>query len=191
MTPSPPPTQPVRVLLLPGWQDSGPGHWQTLWETRHGDERVQQADWFWPRRGDWMTQLENAVLAKDGPVLLAAHSLGCHLVAAWAAHSRHARRAVGALLVAPPDLSRADLPPQLHSWQPPLLRTLPFPARLVCSDDDPYACPDASQAMAQAWGATVTNVDAGGHLNAASSLGNWPEARAWLLALPHSAKFIS
>ncbi|HEV8689766.1 MAG TPA: alpha/beta hydrolase, partial [Ideonella sp.] len=30
-----------RVLLLPGWLDSGPGHWQTLWETQHGDLRVQ------------------------------------------------------------------------------------------------------------------------------------------------------
>jgi hypothetical protein len=54
--------------------------------------RVQQADWTWPRRGDWMVQLEEAVLADPRPVLLAAHSLGCHLVAAWAAHSRHADR---------------------------------------------------------------------------------------------------
>jgi predicted alpha/beta hydrolase family esterase len=109
MTPTPIPPS-LRVLLLPGWLDSGPGHWQTRWQDAHGFERVQQADWTWPRRGDWMVQLEEAVLADPRPALLAAHSLGCHLVAAWAAHSRHADRC-GALLVAPPDLDRDDLPP--------------------------------------------------------------------------------
>ncbi len=185
--PSPPDPrhlQPVRVLLLPGWQNSGSGHWQTLWEERHGDERVPQADWFWPRRGDWMAQLETAVLASPLPVLLAAHSLGCHLVAAWAAHSRQTGRALGALLVAPPDLARPLLPPQLRSWQPPVLQRLPFPARLVSSNDDPYAGSSASRAMAEAWGASITELDAAGHLNADSALEDWPRARKWLLELP-------
>lgn len=182
MNPTPRP-QP-RVLLLPGWQDSGPGHWQTLWEAQHGDLRVAQADWFWPRRGDWMAQLENAVLASDIPALLAAHSLGCHLVAAWAAHSRHAAQVEGALLVAPPDLARPELPPQLTSWRPPVLRPLPFPAQLVYSSDDPYASVEASQAMALAWAAQALSAGQAGHLNAASGLGLWPQARAWLLSLP-------
>ncbi|WP_204314112.1 alpha/beta hydrolase, partial [Klebsiella aerogenes] len=26
-----------RVLLLPGWQNSGPDHWQSRWERLHGD----------------------------------------------------------------------------------------------------------------------------------------------------------
>ncbi|RZI94330.1 MAG: alpha/beta hydrolase, partial [Rubrivivax sp.] len=34
-----------RVLLLPGWQNSGPDHWQSRWERLHGDERVEQHDW--------------------------------------------------------------------------------------------------------------------------------------------------
>ena len=56
----------VRVLLLPGWLDSGPGHWQTLWEQQHGWERVVQADWVWPRRGDWMARLDEA---RDGTLI--------------------------------------------------------------------------------------------------------------------------
>ncbi len=179
-----PPHHP-RVLLLPGWQDSGPGHWQTLWETRHGDERVQQADWFWPRRGDWLAQLENAVLASDGPVLLAAHSLGCHLAAAWAAHSRNTARVLGALLVAPPDLARPDMPPQVSPWHPAVLQYLPFPARLVYGSNDPFASADASQAMALGWGAEATDAGPAGHLNADSGLGDWPQGRTWLLALAH------
>jgi len=174
------------VLLLPGWQNSGPGHWQTLWETLHGDTRVPQADWFWPRRGDWMAQLENAVIASPQPVLLAAHSLGCHLVAAWAAHSQHTRRVLGALVVAPPDLLRADLPPQLASWAPPVRQRLPFPARLAFSSNDAYASAAASLAMAADWGARAADAGPAGHLNADSGLNDWPLARRWLAELPTS-----
>ncbi len=177
-----------RVLLLPGWQDSGPGHWQSLWEAQQRDTRVQQSDWFWPRRGDWMSQLEQAVLASERPALLAAHSLGCHLVAAWAAHSQHSARVLGALLVAPPDLSRADLPPQLAPWSPPVLAPLPFPARLVFSDSDPFASALASQALARAWGVPAQQAYAGGHLNADSGLGNWPDARTWLFEFADTDK---
>ena len=51
-------TTTTRYLLLPGWLDSGPSHWQSRWETLHGCERVLQDDWVWPRRGDWMARLE-------------------------------------------------------------------------------------------------------------------------------------
>ena len=90
----------LRVLILPGWLDSDDGHWQSRWQALHGFERVQQADWTWPRRGDWMARLDEVLLADDRSVVLVAHSLGCQLVAAWAAHSKHSRRVIGALLVA-------------------------------------------------------------------------------------------
>ena len=85
----------ARVLTLPGWQGSGPAHWQSLWEARHGDRRVEQHDWLHPRRGDWMARLEEVLLAEPAPVWLAAHSLGCQLVAAWASHSAHDLDEVG------------------------------------------------------------------------------------------------
>ena len=34
--------KPENVLILPGWQNSGPEHWQSRWEILHGDERVEQ-----------------------------------------------------------------------------------------------------------------------------------------------------
>ncbi len=173
-------TPTTTVLILPGWQGSGPGHWQSLWERRHGDLRVEQHDWDIPLRGDWICQLEHAVLAHSGPLLLAAHSLGCHLAAGWSASSRHASRVRGALLVAPPDLQRADLPAALHSWRSHAPGRLPFPAHLVSSDDDPYCAPTAATALAAAWNARHTALPALGHINAASGLGDWPQGRAWL-----------
>eukprot|EP01038_Epipyxis_sp_PR26KG_P002865 gene2865-4067_t len=88
----------MRAFILPGWQNSGPAHWQSRWEALHGFTRVQQADWQHPLRGDWMMRLEEAVLEQPGPVLLAAHSLGCQLVAAWSEHSVHRQRVAAALL---------------------------------------------------------------------------------------------
>ncbi|MDD0839576.1 alpha/beta fold hydrolase [Curvibacter sp. HBC61] len=174
---------PSDILILPGWQNSGPAHWQSRWEAQWAYHRVQQHDWQRPLRGDWNIQLEEAVLARSGPVLLVAHSLGCVLVAAWAAHSRNTHRVAGALLVAPPDLERDDLRPLLPSWTPIERRRLPFRSTLVASSNDPYAAEAHAQALAQAWGSEYVAAGPAGHLNADSGLGDWPAGQALLRAL--------
>lgn len=175
----------ARVLLLPGWRDSGPGHWQTRWAGRHGFERVEQADWEWPKRGDWLARLDEVVADphEARPVVLVAHSLGCLAVAAWAAVSRHTARVRGALLVAPPDVERSDVPPQLSGWRPIARRSMPFTTVVVSSDDDPYASPSFSAALAAAWGARHHDLRGRGHLNAESGLGDWDDGRSLLEAL--------
>ncbi|MDO9032801.1 MAG: alpha/beta hydrolase [Hydrogenophaga sp.] len=180
---SPPPEATPRVLLLPGWQDSGPDHWQSRWERLHGYERVQQSDWMWPRRGDWMARLEEVLLEDERPALLVAHSLGCQLVAAWAAHSRHTGRVQGALLVAPPDTERDDTPPQLHGWAPMVRTALPFPSVALLSRDDPFGHFYGMAAVAEGWGARLVDAGSRGHLNGESGLGDWPEAHAFLRTL--------
>lgn len=180
---NPAPSTDPRVLLLPGWLDSDADHWQSRWEALHGHVRVQQSDWQWPRRGDWMARLDEVLLQDPRPALLVAHSLGCQLVAAWAAHSRLTERVRAALLVAPPDVEREDMPPNLYSWRPIVRQRLPFPALAVLSSDDPYAALDRAQAMAEDWGAAVHVAGALGHLNSSSGLGDWPQGLAWLQAL--------
>lgn len=170
----------LRVLLLPGWLDSGPDHWQSRWEALHGDLRVRQSDWLWPKRGDWMARLEEVLLESVTPALLVAHSLGCQLVAAWAAHSRHTARVKGALLVAPPDIEREDMPPNLHPWRPIARQRLPLRAIVVTSSDDPYGAPERSAQMARDWGAQRIDIGPAGHINGESGLGDWPAGRALL-----------
>lgn len=176
MTPAPP----HRVLLLPGWQNSGPAHWQSRWEAAHAFERVDQADWHWPRRGDWMAQLEERFIAHEAPTWLVAHSLGCHLVAAWARHSQQAQRVRGALLVAPPDTARDDTPAPLLPWRDLARTPLPFAATVVFSSNDPFGSAAFARDLAQAWGATPVPMGPRGHLNADSALGDWPEGLALL-----------
>lgn len=183
-TPLPvPPASVLRVLLLPGWLDSDAAHWQSRWEQRHGDRRVTQDDWQWPKRGDWMARLEEVLLEDATPAVLVAHSLGCQLVAAWAAHSQHTARVAAALLVAPPDVERVDMPPQLAPWRPIVRARLPFPSTAVVSHDDPYCAPERAAEMAAQWGCELVSVGDRGHLNGESGLGDWPEGRALLDAL--------
>jgi len=172
-----------RFLLLPGWQDSDAGHWQSRWQQRFGWPRLQQDDWWWPRRGDWMMRLDEHLLADDRPAVLVAHILGCQLVAAWAAHSQHTHRVAAALLVAIPDIARPDMPPQLQAWAPVPRQPLPFPATAVLSSDDPYCAADRGLQMATDWGCAVHDAGAAGHLNTASGLGDWPDGLAVLSAL--------
>src|SRR5690606_35319091 len=151
---------------------------------------VGQDDWAWPRRGDWMARLDETVLAQatvDEPILLLAHSLGCHLVAAWAAHSRHTRRVRGAFLVAPPDLDgesfEGGVRPQLHNWQKVVRQALPFDARVLASSNDPHASLERAQSLARDWGAEWEGLGPMGHVNEASGHGDWPEGwqglRVW------------
>ena len=173
-----------RILTLPGWQNSGPEHWQSHWERQHGYQRLEQHDWQRPLRGDWSARLQETVLDSPGPVVLVAHSLACILVAWWAAYSPDARNKVqAALLVAPPDVERPDLRQQLPGWAPIARQPLPFPALLLASNNDFYGSSTHAQALAQAWAADFVDMGACGHLNADAGLGDWPEGLALLHTL--------
>ncbi len=175
--------QASHVLILPGWQNSGEGHWQTRWEQLHGWHRVEQHDWQRPLRGDWSARLEETVVDADGPVVLVAHSLGCILTAWWAAHSRNTHKVRAALLVAPGDVESTEVAPLLPGWSPIARQPLPFAATLVASRNDPYCHGDRATALAAAWGAQLHDAGERGHLNAESGLGDWPEGLALLQAL--------
>ena len=179
-------------LILPGWQNSNPDHWQSFWEHQWGYLRVEQADWNQPLRGDWQIALEDCLLtlhdkheqAHSGQpfqVVLIAHSLACHLVSTWAHFSRHTSWIKAAWLVAPPDLSRADIPGELSSWRQPILEPLPFASHVVFSDNDPFCDEKAALGMAEAWGSSTHCKGGAGHLNADSGLGDWPAAHEALL----------
>ncbi|MBC7470925.1 MAG: alpha/beta hydrolase [Ramlibacter sp.] len=172
--------KPSNVLLLPGWENSGPQHWQSLWQDRHGYVRVEQHDWITPLRGDWVARLEEVVLTCDEPTVLVAHSMGCILTAAWAAHSRHTHRVKAALLVAPGDVERPDIREQLSSWSPIELRALPFPSVLLASRDDPFCEFERARLFGYAWGSQFMDYGPCGHMNADSGLASWPEGHVLL-----------
>ena len=118
------------VLTVPGLNNSGEGHWQTLWEDQRGDcQRVDLGRWASPNRNAWVTRLDAAIRQIDGPVVLAAHSLGCITVAWWGALQNQAYGwpVTGALLVAPPDCDRAETPDMIGNFGLVPRSPLPFP----------------------------------------------------------------
>ncbi len=124
-------------------------------------------------------QLEEAVLANPDAALVA-HSLGCLLVAAWAAHSQNAHRVSAALLVAPADVERPEMQHMLHSWSPIMRQRLPFKSTLAISRNDPYCNLLRASALAHAWGSRLVDCGMSGHINTDSRLGDWPEGFALL-----------
>ncbi|WP_278534764.1 RBBP9/YdeN family alpha/beta hydrolase [Delftia acidovorans] len=170
---------PHRIIIVPGWRNSGPDHWQSLWAQQlpHA-ERVEQDDWLVPHRDPWVAALEQLVLSRPEPVVLAAHSLGC-ITAAHLGPDASAR-VRGALLVAPADPERRA---QLADFAPVPYAPLPYRSVLVASSNDPYCPIRRAGAYARAWGSEFVRLQNAGHINVESGFGDWPLGLALLQSL--------
>ncbi len=174
------------ILTVPGLGNSGPTHWQTLWENARDDVvRVDLGMWDTPHRNAWVTKLDQAIRTAQAPVVLVGHSLGCLAIAWWATLSPqpYGWPVAGALLVAPADVDRQDGPPELSGFAPAPATFLPFPSIVVASRDDPWIRFERAQALAGGWGSHFVDAGSAGHLNAASGVGDWAEGQALLTEL--------
>jgi len=163
-------------LTVPGLGNSGPDHWQTLWEQDSDDfQRVELGLWNAPHRTLWVNKLNLAIRATSRPVVLVAHSLGCLAVAWWAKYERPQEGApvIGALLVAPPEVDAHPLDPRLLPFAPAPMGQLPFRSILVGSRNDPYMKFHRARRLASFWGSSFVDAGAAGHINAESRLGKW------------------
>jgi uncharacterized protein len=165
------------ILLVPGWNGSGPGHWQRIWQSRFPHAQVlEQNDWEQPKLDDWLEKLERAVRDSLRPLILVGHSLGSSLIAHWSNRSRYVDRVRGALLVAPPWLDHsASLPPQLRDFAPVPPKELRFPSWLVASKNDPYLPLPLARCLARSCGSKFVDAGPAGHINVASGHGEWPQ----------------
>jgi hypothetical protein len=172
------------LLTIPGWNGSGPEHWQSIWEAKYaGFRRVEQRDWHRPSREEWVDSIERMVQQASPPVYLVAHSLGCVAVAHWAA-DRYEAKIAGALLVAPPWLSAPDTcPEELRGFLPIPIGRLPFHSLLVASENDPYLPIEIAVRLARSWGSEFVNAGRQGHINIASGHGPWPAGERLLEGL--------
>lgn len=171
--------KPARIIIVPGWRDSGEGHWQSLWAGRlRGASRVVQDDWISPSRQAWVDTLARLILAQAAPVTLVAHSLGCITVAHLPREA--AARVSGALLVAPADPERRAV---LADFAPVPFEPLPYRSIVVASTNDPYCPVRRAGAYARAWRSEFVRLPNAGHINVESGHGEWPLGLALLLSL--------
>jgi predicted alpha/beta hydrolase family esterase len=170
------------VLIVPGWGDSGPQHWQSLWQQANpAFRRVVQRDWEYPIRAEWVETLTREIRAAERPPVIVAHSLGAIAVAHCAAAG--APPIQGALLVSPPDVEDPDFPPVIEGFAPVPRGRLAFPSVVVVSRNDPFTAFDRAQALAGAWGSRFVDAGNSGHLNTDAGFGPWPLGETLLAEL--------
>ena len=179
------------VLIVPGYLNSGPSHWQTWLQQQLPEaQRVQHIDWGSPILSRWASAVRTHVDRAPGPVWLVAHSFGC-LASAVVASERPGRVA-GALLVAPADpdrfaplgLRQATRGATAESVAPRLPdQPLPCPSVLVASVDDPWVGFAKAGYLASRWGSFLINAGRSGHINVESGFGPWPRGLNILLEL--------
>lgn len=164
------------VLIVPGLPDAGTDHWQAHWERQLPDcARVELGAHEEPHRNTWVNRLNLAIHRAGRPVILVAHSLGCHAVAWWNEYERPSADGPvqAALLVAPPDVEAAA-DGRLARFAPVMRTPMPFPTIVAASRDDPRIAFTRARRLARIWRSRF--VDAGwlGHIDAGSGVRDWP-----------------
>ena len=178
------PTSDVEILMVPGWNGSGPDHWQSRWERNlKTARRIEQEDWAAADKDPWVGTIIRAVAATSRPAVLVAHSLGV-IAVAHAALKLPAGAVEGAFLVSAADVDNARdwTPEQRHGWPlssfgfaPVPLEALPFPSALLASFDDPFCRPERARHFAAAWGSDFVEGGPAGHITTETGHGPWPD----------------
>ena len=165
----------THYFIIPGYQGSGPDHWQTWIESKQPNfHRIQQRDWNNPDISEWTETIDKTISGYDPlSVFLVAHSLGCLTVAEWV--KRYNRKVKAALLVAPPDvdLIRKKVNQNLLDETP--THHIPFRTTLVASSNDPWISIETAKSYAQNWGSEFINIGDAGHINNLSGYGEWEQ----------------
>jgi predicted alpha/beta hydrolase family esterase len=183
-----------RLVIVPGLGDSGPQHWQSLWEQKYSAARVRQDDPDAPTPHGWSARLQEVIEATPGELVLVGHSCGVPNIVHWArlygGHPSGAwERVKGALLVAPTDVEldhTRQLYPAVHQMAPLPMTELPFPALVIASENDPYSGFGQAEQMAEAWGAAFISAGEAGHINVESGHGDWPDGEVLLSECLHA-----
>ena len=182
------PTRTVPVVIVPGWQGSGDGHWQTwLEEQLHAAGRTTLrpdfADLDHPDPADWLAALRVALAGQPADAFdVVAHSLGAVLWLHHVADPGGSPRAARVLLVSPPSPHTAI--DEIAAFFPPPLdidavRKGADGTVLVGGEGDPYLPEGIAAAYGLPLKIATTVVAGGGHLNPDSGYGEWPAVADW------------
>lgn len=123
----------VAVLAMPGLGGPSCHGWMVTLENQQKCRLVHQHDWLQPLRGDWMIQLQEAVLMQKRCHLLAA-GLSAHLIGAWLQVTNMVERVASVAIIDPIELTTNQSSPFLKSWGPQPPQKWPVPMRVFWKD---------------------------------------------------------
>ena len=163
------------ILIVPGYKNSGPDHWQSRWETRiKTARRVVQDEWSKPVLEDWTARMAEEVNKSTRPVVIVAHSLG--VATAVQAIPQYKNKVVAGFFVAPPDVSNPKIRPKhLMTFGPYPRDPLPFQSMVIASQNDEFSSFEQAEDIAGAWGSMFIDAGERGHIDDAAGHGPWPE----------------
>jgi uncharacterized protein len=171
------------ILIVPGFQGSGPAHWQTWLQAQIPEStRIAGINWDQPVLATWAERVRDELARATRPVQIIAHSFGC--LATVVAVADRPEQVADLILVAPADPDRfdftglkpADLPFGSFSLAEALpRRTLHVSGTVVASRNDPWLAFAKAASLANDWGFDVHDAGAAGHINADSGYGPWPD----------------
>ncbi len=154
-------------VLVPGLYDSGPEHWQSLWQTRHNFWlRMNQSRWNNPDIGLWTDAIRRLLGQCRRPTILIGHSFGALASCVVVAGGQH--RIAGLLLVAPAEPSKFEVEDAVPAT------ALGVPTIVVASHNDPIMGFGRAAYWSKVWNADIADLGEAGHINAESGFGPWP-----------------
>lgn len=165
----------TNYLIVPGLNNSGPEHWQTIFEKSGNNfHRIIQKEWEAPDRNDWVEKIDREVSVYSlSSVVLIGHSLGCTAIASWARDYR--KKIKGALLVAPSDIEMAQYNFPAVGFDPIPKSKINFKTIVVASANDPWVSLQRAKMFADNWGSEFINIGNAGHINTDAGYGEWNE----------------
>jgi hypothetical protein len=163
-------------VLVPGHFNSGPGHWQTVWEQELPIwKRVAQRSWDDADIHRWIGSLRRLLAPCRRPALLVGHSLGA--LASCCVANELPAAVGGVMLVAPAE------PVRFHAEDVVPEGELCTPSTLVASRNDPFMSFARAEHWAAVWHSELVDLGDAGHINVESGFGAWTFGKEVLLRL--------
>ncbi len=137
----------MKFVIVPGFTNSGPKHWQSLLENKYSNIiRVVQKNWNSPEREEWISGIEETINKIDGDVFLIGHSCGSIAITQWA-EKHNTNKIIGAILVSPADIESVNALDEIKVQRPISYYKLPFESTVVYSENDEHLSVDRAELL--------------------------------------------
>ncbi len=175
----------TRVLIVHGYANSGPTHWQTWLAEKCRDAGIEThypelPNPYNPDLDEWIGALRTEMPDPDGKTALVGHSLGCAVI--FHVLKQEYVRTVGRVLLVAP-ASKRNVTESRQAYLAPFYQGMDLAnarkkARRIdvfASDDDVWMSMDESAKLARELDATLHTFRSGGHLSINAGFTTFPE----------------
>nr|WP_321463228.1 alpha/beta hydrolase [uncultured Cohaesibacter sp.] len=157
----------IDFILVPGFKNSGPEHWQSFWEREvEIFHRIEQRRWDQRDIVLWIDAIGRMLTNRKRPAILIGHSLGA--LASACVIAKGELNVVGGMFVAPAEPMRFAVEERVPR------DPLDIPTVVVASHNDKLISFPRAKGLADDWASDFIDVGEAGHINSEAGFGRWP-----------------